>query len=172
MNILQSKYQSKDWRKSQDWYINGKHNECEKYQINIIENIINNKLNKTNYRFNIMTNQLENINNPLKLINGFEYTKNFDGIYDNKLFNLKFVCDNGGSQTRTLREVYHFISNQISYLNNNNKSLIFINILDGDNSFKNIDKFIYLKDKYLKKEYINDLYIGDLYSFNEYYKSK
>jgi len=172
MNILQSKYQSKDWRKSQDWYINGKHNECEKYQINIIENIINNKLNKTNYRFNIMTNQLENINNPLKLINGFEYTENFDGIYDNKLFNLKFVCDNGGSQTRTLREVYHFISNQISYLNNNNKSLIFINILDGDNSFKNIDKFLYLKDKYLKKEYINDLYISDLYSFNEYYKSK
>ncbi len=36
--------------------------------------------------------------------------KNFDGkiIKNNNIyyFNLKFICDTGGSQTRTLREIY------------------------------------------------------------------
>lgn len=47
-------------------------------------------------------------------------------------FNLKFVCDSGGAQTRTLREVYHFIESQMRYLiNSNTDNVYFINILDG-----------------------------------------
>jgi hypothetical protein len=45
---------------------------------------------------------------------GYEYSENFDGLIlknNNKFyFNLKFVCGNGGAQTRTLREIYHFIN--------------------------------------------------------------
>jgi hypothetical protein len=35
--LISSKYQTKEWRLNQQWYINGKHNECEKYQIEYIE---------------------------------------------------------------------------------------------------------------------------------------
>ena len=38
--IPQSYYQTKIWRKNRTWYINGKSNECEKYQIKLIEKII------------------------------------------------------------------------------------------------------------------------------------
>ena len=37
--IPSSFYQTKDWRKNRNWYKNGKSNECEKYQINLIERI-------------------------------------------------------------------------------------------------------------------------------------
>lgn len=41
--IPSSSFQTKEWRKSQIWYQNGKHNECEIYQIILIEKIIKNK---------------------------------------------------------------------------------------------------------------------------------
>jgi hypothetical protein len=56
MELIESKYQSKNWRINQNWYINGKKNECELYQLSCIEHIMNIKLVKTNLRFNIMTN--------------------------------------------------------------------------------------------------------------------
>lgn len=31
MEIIDSKYQTKNWRLKQNWYFNGKRNECEKY---------------------------------------------------------------------------------------------------------------------------------------------
>ena len=33
--------------------------------------------------------------------------------------NFKMICDRGGSQTRSLREVYHFITTQLNYLKQN-----------------------------------------------------
>ena len=48
---------------------------------------------------------------------------NFDAIAkkDNSIFyfNLKFICGAGGAQTRSLREVYHFIRCQISHIQKN-----------------------------------------------------
>ena len=115
--IVSSYYQTKEWRKNREWYKNGKSNECEKYQINLIEKIIMCKLIKTHDRINIETNEIINKKNPMCDDNGYEWTDNFDGLllqYNNKYyFNLKFVCDNGGAQTRTLREVYHFIKYQM-----------------------------------------------------------
>lgn len=115
--IPSSKYQTKQWRKNRKWYINGKYNECEKYQYKYIELITKYKLIKTNERFNIEKNIIMDNKNPNKHDDGYEWSKNFDGkIYiksDIYYFNLKFVCDNGGAQTRTLREVYHFIKSQI-----------------------------------------------------------
>lgn len=162
--IPNSLYQTKLWRKNQSWYKTGKSNECEKYQINIIEQISNLKLEKTNFRLNKYTNQLIDIRCPNMLDNGFDYTENFDGyqlLRDKKIFyNLKFVCDSGGSQTRSLREVYHFIECQLKFMLEN-ENYIFINILDGDTSYKNMNKYHYLANreiyKTIQKKYLLEI---------------
>ena len=168
--IAKSCNQTKEWRKKQEWYNNGKSNECEKYQINLLQKIIGQKLDKTNERINIETHVISDKRNPMIHSDGFELTENFDGKIkrNDKIvrFNLKMVCDDGGSQTRTLREVYHFIQCQLEYiLQNNSTNEYFVNILDGGTSHKNIDKFIYLLNK---EQYINIkkyLFIGDLHDF-------
>ena len=168
--LISSKYQTKEWRLNQQWYINGKHNECEKYQIEYIEKIFNSILKKTNDRIYIDNYTIIDKKYYLKYDNGYEYTENFDGkiIINEKIYyiNLKFVCDNGGSQQRTLKDVYNFIKCQLeNILIFNSTNIYFINILDGNTCFNNMHKFKYLinKEKYLNiKKYI---YIGDLYEF-------
>lgn len=169
-NILipSSYYQTKQWRKNRYWYNGGKHNECEKYQIKLIEKILKININKTHERLNIENLTIMNIKYPLKNNNGYEFTENFDGkiTINNKIyyFNLKFVCDNGGAQNRTLREVYHFIKTQIKYLiNNNDNNIYFINILDGDTCYNNQNKFNYL----FLNEKIENIFIGDIYTFQK-----
>lgn len=168
--IPSSKYQTKNWRKSTKWYIDGRHNECEKYQINQIEKILSNKLNKTNERINIESVKIINIKNPNINDDGYDYTENFDGcvIKNNNTyyFNLKFVCDSGGAQTRTLREVNTFIKYQLEYLiKHNTNNIYFINILDGNQSYDNINKFNYLKNKDKYKQIVKYVFIGSLHDF-------
>lgn len=201
VEIIDSKFQTKTWRAACSWYKNGKSNECELYQKRLIQNIINTKMNKTNDRFYIETNEIISKSNPMIDNDGFEYTEDFDGKIQQKTdtdditiyFNLKFCCDAGGAQTRTLREVYHFIKCQIKYIARMNKpttpnkkekhtekqkknsSIYFINILDGDASNKNIKKFIYLLTK--EKEIVKDdsvkqaidkyIFIGSMYEFSK-----
>ena len=129
----------------------------------------NDKL-RANERLNIKTYVMSDKRNPMINSDGFEWTENFDGKIkrNDKIirFNLKMVCDDGGSQTRTLREVYHFIQCQLEYiLQNNSTNEYFVNVLDGGTSHKNMDKFIYLLNK---EQYINIkkyLFIGDLHDF-------
>lgn len=101
--------------------------------------------------------------------NEFEWSENFDGVIqktDTILYiNLKMVCENGGAQTRSLREVYHFVSAQIRYLENTNATYYFVNILDGEYSFKHMSKFTYLN----KHPHI---FCGDMYQFQKWYKMK
>jgi hypothetical protein len=170
--IPDSYYQTKIWRKCKYWYKNGKSNECEKYQINMIEKIINNKLKKTDDRINILKNKIESKKSPMIGDDGYEWTENFDGklIKDNKTyyFNLKFICDRGGAQTRTLREVYHFIKNQMECLIRLNiNNLYFINILDGDTSYNNMNKFNFLLNKIEYYEVKKYVFIGSLYEFQK-----
>ena len=117
ISIQSSRNQTKEWRKKQEWYNNGKSNECEKYQIKLLQKIIGQKLDKTNERINIETYVMSDKRNPMINADGFEWTENFDGKIKRNdktiRFNLKMVCDNGGAQTRTLREVYHFIECQL-----------------------------------------------------------
>lgn len=177
--IPNSYYQTKIWRKNQKWYISGKSNECEKYQINLIEQIVKTQLNKTDDRINIETFKLTNNRYPMKKDDGYEWTENFDGkiIFNHNLyyFNLKFICDSGGAQTRSLREVYHFVRIQLEYLlsNKNYKNKIFfINILDGDTSYKNMNKFIFLLNK-PKYNSINEyVFIGSLFQFQSFYRKQ
>lgn len=172
MNICSSKKQTKEWRQSQIWYNKGKNNKCEKFQLNILKE--HKKHFKyiqthTNIRINYETNELEIIKKPLDNLNGFEYSEDFDGYFkiNSKKYhiNLKMVCSNGGAQTRTLREVYHFIKAQIKLIQKY-KNLYFINILDGDQSYKHLSKFNYLivKNK-LSKDEQKQIFIGDLYTY-------
>lgn len=148
MNIIPSKLQTKNWRKLQDWYIDGKHNECEKNQRELLEKIVNKTINKSNFmRINSATNKLVSIRNPYNNRDGYEITEDFDGIFTlgtKKMYvNLKFVCDEGGAQTRTLKLVYDFIKCQLEYLLKD-QEVYFLNILDGDCSYKNREKFEFL----------------------------
>jgi len=165
-------YQTKNWRKDRKWYKNGKSNECEKYQIILIEKIIKNNLIKTDDRINMESNEIINNKHPIINSDGYEWSENFDGllIKNNKkyYFNLKFVCDSGGSQTRTLREVYHFIKYQMEYLIKfNTNNIYFINILDGDTSYNNMNKFKFLINKEKYKHIVKYIFIGSLYDFQK-----
>ena len=171
--------QTKDWRKAQDWYIDGKRNECELFQRKQLETMLGVECAKTNLRFNTETYGLHTMTRPLDLENGFEWTEDFDGlsiIGDKKLyFTLKFICDAGGAQTRSLREVYHFTKCQLEYLytqeTTDPKNMYFINILDGNTAMKHLSKFQFLinKEKYHSSR--NNIFVGDMYTFNTWYAS-
>ena len=121
------------------------------------------------------TLEFKDIKFPNKLDNGFEYTKDIDGyqlINNKKLYyNLKFVCDKGGAQTRSLREVYHLIKCQLEFLLLNNFDIYFINILDGDESFRNMHKFNYLLSQNKYNNIKKNIFIGDMYQFNSWFIS-
>jgi hypothetical protein len=178
IEIIPSSLQNKKWRKECSWYIDGKRNECEIYQRNIIEKITNQVCKKTNVRINFITNEMIEKMYPMKELNGFEWSEDFDGkIIENEkqyFFNMKMVCDAGGAQTRSLREVYHFINSQLKFLEKNQNiiNIYFINILDGDYSNKHIDKFLYLVNK---PEFINIckyVFIGDMVKFTTWWSNQ
>lgn len=163
--------QTKVWRNKQSWYKNGKSNECENYQVESIEKIINKKLQKTYDRINPSLEIIPN-KTPFKSNDGFEWTENFDRylIHNNckYYFNFKFVCDKGGAQTRTLKDVYHFIEKQFLYLNKHNtNNVYFFNILDGDSSHNCMDNFKYLSDKTEYANFKKYIYIGSSYNFEK-----
>ncbi len=178
--IVPSFYHTKNWRKNQKWYINGKHNECEIYQLAVIRKLFNmtNKnfsITKTNERINFENNSIVNVSNVFDSKNPFALTENFDCkivIFDKEYyFNLKFVVGCGGIQTRSLREVYHFIIAQFEYkLKYDNEKYIF-NILDGDECHKKI-KYLKIISSFKKYEPIKDyIFIGDMFDFQKYYFS-
>jgi hypothetical protein len=176
-NLEHSSKQSKQWRKSQKWYKNGKSNECELYQKKQIELVINKKISKSNKRFNFEKNIFIDCCKPNLKEDGFEYTENVDGYIKIKnidfYFNFKMVCDKGGSQIRTLKEVYHYIKAQLEWLNeNSDKKIIFINILDGDESHRNRNKFNYLINSKKYADIINKIFIGDSKEFCMWFYNK
>lgn len=127
---------------------------------------------KTHMRINWRTNEMRGNPHPMKNIDGFDYTENFDGLQQfaekTVWINLKSVVGAGGSQTRTLRdECYHFVNTQLDYLLKNSSELnyYFANIFDGDESAKRMDKFNYLlalPNYNSVKKYI---YVGDLMGY-------
>lgn len=194
--LISSKFHTKNWRKTQLWYNTGKQNECEIFQLETIQNITRNEIKKTDLRFNTECMTLHNNKYPNVMTNGFEYTEDFDGyqyLNDKHVYyNLKMVCDKGGSQTRTLREVYNFIrcqldfllskNNYINKLNRSNNSTNnddkypniktnthFLNILDGDECYRTRDKFLYLLNKPKYKSIKDRVFIGDTLEFKESY---
>ena len=169
---MPSYYQTKIWRKARKWYKGGKSNECEKYQIELIEKMLTTSLMKTHDRIYMETFEIINNTYPMKNADGYEYTENFDRMLikgiNKYYFNLKFVCDGGGAQTRSLKEVYHFIRCQMEYLIKfNTNNTYFINILDGDTSYNVMEQFLYLLNKEQYKKVKNYVFIGSLYDFQK-----
>jgi hypothetical protein len=169
--MIESKYQTKIWRQQQEWYYDGKRNECEEFQIRMLEqdDFIGFNLIKTIDRININTLELRYKN---KYDSIFEYTENFDRLINFKnfkiYFNLKFVCDSGGAQARTLRETYNFINLQLKFLHESKvENIYFINILDGDESFRNMNDMKKIINYF--PVYNKYVYIGDMYNFSEWF---
>jgi hypothetical protein len=175
--IVPSELQSKDWRKTQSWWKGGKSNECEIYQRNQIEQITNKVCQKSNKRLNIRTMEFREHPNPLTNSDGFDWTENFDGYQQlpdgqQLYYNLKMICDKGGAQTRSLREVYHFINAQLEFLRlHPEQSIIFINILDGDTSFFQKDKFNYVMNLTENHPLNKKIIIVDMIGFRDWYAS-
>ena len=187
--MISSEFQTKDWRKDQEWYKGGRSNECEKMQMKQIFEITGLKPEKTNFRLFLDDNvKMQNKKTPMTEKDGFEWSENFDGYLKetdekegekNLYFNLKFVCESGGAQTRTLREVYHFIKHQIKFLENkeenkddkddkDDKKIYFLNILDGHFCFVHKDKFDFLfEGKERLKKYI---FVGDMCQFRDFWE--
>jgi len=167
-------YQTKEWRISQSWWKGGRRTECEKYQVECIEEIMGIKLYKTNERIKTNENVIVCCYNPYKYNDGYEYTENFDRKFVNNkyemFFNLKMVCGSGGEQTRTLKDVYQFVKSQLEYSRQDELSMkYFVNILDGDFTYKNKDKFKFLVDKV---EYVgvrDKIFVGDMNEFKVWF---
>jgi hypothetical protein len=173
--LVCSSLQTKQWRKAQDWYKTGKSNECETYQLDQLAKIIQSPMEtNTNTRLNLSTYEMRTFK-PKVLVRApdyFEWTEDFDALHNyhtGKMYiNLKFVCDSGGAQTRTLREVYHFIRAQIEYTNINKETVFFANILDGDTSNKYMEKLRFALE-YLDIEKLDQVFIGDMNTFVDWY---
>jgi hypothetical protein len=139
----------------------------EKYQRKTIEEGTGLPCKKCSMRINLRKHTLEKIAHPNKYDNGFDYTEDFDGVQvsgQNTIYqNLKCVVGKGGSQTRTLREVYAFVEGQLKFLLHEPiKKVLFANIMDGDEAAAVMPKFAYLLNL---PEYANAksrVYVGDL----------
>ena len=154
--------------------VSGKLSTCiEKFQRNLIEKHTGLACEKTNIRIHLGRNELTECCRPMDHLDGFEYTEDFDGVQiteNEKIFiNLKSVCGAGGSQTRTLREVYHFIHGQCKWLEQNNQSVYFANILDGDQAHRRMPLLKNALTHY-DPEVQKRIYIGDLNSYFEWFK--
>lgn len=164
--------QTKEWRMAQSWWAGGRKTECEIYQRNIIEQIFLKKCEKTNERLNEYTLQIQNINHIEKLNDACEWSESFDGkTIINKTtmyFNFKFICEAGGAQSRSVKDVYKFIRSQCEYCKKNkDNDIYFINILDGKYFYDRRHNFYHLSKIYDEKK----VYIGDLDSFKKIYSN-
>ena len=128
---------------------------------------------KTKMRINLRTNTMKVLAKPNTSEDGFDYSEDLDGVQtiNGKLIylNLKCVVGIGGSQTRSLREVYWFINGQINVLKPN-ENIYFANILDGDEADSAMNKFHYLT-KNLSEELKNRIYIGDLVGYLNWFRN-
>ncbi len=174
-NITPAIEQTASWRKEKLGNMSGGAGtmKAENYQRSEIEKITGKECHKTNLRFNCETGKLVKRSRPNVAIDGFEYTEDFDGETklnekQSLLINFKMICGKGGSQTRSLREVYHFVKEQINYLKNYD-NYYFVNILDGDESARCFNKFCYLLDRF--PDVKARCFVGDLYSFNKWYET-
>jgi len=172
--ITPSKYQTKEWRHDQEWWRGGQKNECELYQRGMVKTITKKECSKSNDRIQLDINKIIEETRPMKREDAFEWTEDFDGLqkYNGRdvYYNFKMVVGAGGAQTRSLREVSHFIKGQLDYNTYNiNDIKYFVNILDGDESYKLIKKYDYILNKGKYKFVKNFVYIGDTYGFIDWF---
>ena len=148
----------------------------EEYQRRIIVKETGSPCEKTNMRINLMGNIMCSIAQPNREDDGFDYSENFDGlqkINNKKIYiNLKCIVGHGGSQTRSLREVYWFILGQMNtasamLLNN----VYFANILDGDEAHVCMDKYKHLVNRPGYEEIKHRIFVGNLAEYIQWVKT-
>jgi hypothetical protein len=128
---------------------------------------------KTNMRINLRTNTLRNVAHPNKQVDGFDYSEDFDGVQqvpgDKMVYiNLKCIVGKGGSQTRSLREVYWFIEGQLKAADG--PSTYFANILDGDEAHCCMTKYAYILALPEYTHIKNNIYVGDLKGYFDWFR--
>jgi hypothetical protein len=138
----------------------------EKYQRATIVDLTGIPCPKNNMRINLRTNEMKEVAFPNLNPDGFDYSENFDGsqiVNGNTIYvNLKCVVGSGGSQTRSLREVYWFIKGQLNVLKNTSDKLYFANVLDGDEAHSVMDKYQHLLSNPEYDNVKSHVYVGDL----------
>lgn len=184
MNITESGNQTSTWRREQEWFQGGKKNECEKYQKTVIKDITDNDIENTRERLHIDDLYI-GIKNSAKT-DCFVWSENFDGkqVYNNHkndyrndcfYYNLKMICENGGFQKRTLKDIYYFIRTQLFFLKKESlryekdHNIYMINILDGkycDDYKQCFEELINRKEFRSIKKYF---FFGDMYNFRFWY---
>lgn len=129
---------------------------------------------RTHMRINLRTNQMKVVTQPNTSEDGFDYSEDFDGVQsiNGKLIylNLKCIVGTGGSQTRSLREVYWFINGQLNCLKSDEK-LYFANILDGDEAHSALDKYAYLIRNIEDDKLKTRIYVGDLLGYLSWFQN-
>lgn len=185
-NIVCSSLHTKEWRKTNiSRSVGQKDSNCERYQRMNIETItgtkcliikgtrINQRTLEMRHKYNNCMSSKGNI-----IPDGFDWTEDFDGYQKlngfNAYYNFKFVSGKGGSQTRTLREVYHFIETQLRYLLkcDINSQVVFFNILDGDHSHFKQEHFKYLLSSHEYDSVRHRCFVGDSKQFSVYYNNE
>ena len=149
----------------------------EIFQRRMLEEGVGVRCAKTNTRINLRNITLNEVPHPNKVANGFDYSEDFDGVQkiggSTVYINLKCVVGKGGSQTRSLREVYWFVEGQLKFLRRSDVfRTYFANILDGDEAAHTMDKFKYLLSQ---REYVSvreNIYVGDLRSYFDWIKGR
>jgi hypothetical protein len=146
--------------------------DMEKYQRKAVEKGTGIKCPKTNYRINIRKNTLEDLSHPIGQEDGFDYTEDFDGVQDTSygivFISFKSVVGAGGSQTRTLRECYHFAEAQLKFSLKHRK-IFFANILDGDEADKRMKQFKYLLARPEYAHTAHRVYVGHLAGYFDWF---
>jgi len=128
---------------------------------------------KTNVRINLRTNRLRDVSHPNTKNDGFDYSEDFDGsqsVGGNTVYvNLKCIVGKGGSQTRSLREVYWFVEGQLRTLRSVD-GVYFANILDGDEADVAMPKFDYLLRLPAYGDVRTRVYVGDLKGYFDWFR--
>jgi hypothetical protein len=142
----------------------------EKYQRHMTEQITGLQCPKSGHtRIDLERGQLTRIRTPIATYDsGLFYTEDFDGAQqvgtNTVYYNFKSIVGNGGSQTRSLREVAHFIKGQYDVLAASDTSdVYFVNILDGD-VCENAMRCL----RYASKNHPN-IYVGNLHDFSTWF---
>ena len=137
---------------------------------------------KTRMRINWREKKLVAVAQPNRLDNGYDLTEDFDGLQEldaagaRVYINFKCIADAGGSQTRSLREVYHYVEAQLEVLltsgEANGPRILFANILDGDAAAKALRHFAYLLSLPAYSSVRNYVYVGDLRGYFDWLKAR
>jgi len=147
----------------------------ENYQRKKIIEHTNIDCKKTSIRINLRTIELVAKSHPNINEDGYDYSEDFDGIQikgKNTIYiNLKCIVGKGGTQTRSLREVYWFIEGQLHILKNN-QNIYFANILDGDEAYNAMSKYKYILSLPKFANVKDNVYIGDLKDYIIWFNNK